>query len=236
MASDRPMVTMAKSAWNWVTFSQSNGIRLTEVPSPECGPVPVARVPATISSAVTAMVSRDRWSTGRPTVRTGSPSPSRVRCHIASAARISSIEVRKCTATTNGLRCDSTVMPPSTASTTMIQNWAQPSLVTPRRQGLPQRAAMIARPTRAQTRSVSIRLVNSMIPWTPIAAVGARSPPVQVGQVGQPRPEPVSRTAPPVTTISTLATRVANAVQRITRSGTVTRSASREKGVRTEAS
>ncbi len=118
----------------------------------------------------------------------------------------------------------------------MIQNCAQPSRDTPRRHGLPQRAAMIARPTTTHTTSVSIRLVNSMIPWMPIAAVGARSPPVQVGQVGQPRPEPVSRTAPPVTTISTLATRVAKAVQRITRSGTVTCSARREKGVRTGSS
>ena len=31
------------------------------------------------------------------------------------------------------------------------------------------------------------------------------------GQVGQPRPEPVSRTAPPVTTIAMLATRLAQA-------------------------
>ena len=34
---------------------------------------------------------------------------------------------------------------------------------------------------------------------------------VHRGQVGQPRPEPVSRTAPPVTTSTTLATRVAHA-------------------------
>src|ERR1043166_7927590 len=39
--------------------------------------------------------------------------------------------------------------------------------------------------------------------------------PSQGGQVGQPSPEPVNRTAPPVTTITTLATREASASRRM---------------------
>ncbi len=54
-----------------------------------------------------------------------------------------------------------------------------------------------------------MRLPNSMTPWTPSSPWGTNDASVQRGQVGQPRPEPVSRTAPPVTTIPRLATRLA---------------------------
>ena len=47
--------------------------------------------------------------------------------------------------------------------------------------------------------------------------VGTKLASVQFGQVGQPRPEPVSRTAPPVTTISPLATALASATREIVR-------------------
>src|SRR6478752_155897 len=39
-----------------------------------------------------------------------------------------------------------------------------------------------------------------MMPWNPISGVVARDPSVQRGHVGQPSPDAVSRTAPPVTT------------------------------------
>src|SRR4051812_37328460 len=41
-------------------------------------------------------------------------------------------------------------------------------------------------------------------------------PSVHSGQVGQPRPEPVSRTAPPVTTMTPLATTLARAMRETT--------------------
>src|SRR6266700_4465555 len=55
-----------------------------------------------------------------------------------------------------------------------------------------------------------------MTPWNELAFVGVSDEPVHCGQVGQPRPEPVSRTAPPVTTITTLATTDASASSRST--------------------
>ena len=63
----------------------------------------------------------------------------------------------------------------------------------------------------ATSTKVSIRLPNSIAAWTSRAPWGVKEVSVQRGQVGQPRPEPVRRTAPPVTTSTTLATRVAHA-------------------------
>ena len=44
------------------------------------------------------------------------------------------------------------------------------------------------------------RLPNSMKPWIPISGVFTSESAVHFGQVGQPRPEEVSRTSPPVPT------------------------------------
>ena len=48
---------------------------------------------------------------------------------------------------------------------------------------------------------VSNRFPNSITPWKPISGVLIRESSVHLGQVGQPKPLPVRRTAPPVTTI-----------------------------------
>lgn len=48
---------------------------------------------------------------------------------------------------------------------------------------------------------VSRRLPNSMMPWIPISGTVTSDSSVHLGQVGQPSPEPVSLTIPPVTTI-----------------------------------
>src|SRR3954465_9006151 len=60
---------------------------------------------------------------------------------------------------------------------------------------------------------VSIRLVNSTTPCAASSGVVTKLVSVQRGHVGQPRPEPVSRTAPPVTTIAPLATALTRAVR-----------------------
>src|SRR3954447_1030554 len=67
----------------------------------------------------------------------------------------------------------------------------------------------------AATTKVSIRLLNSMALWMPSARCGTNERPLQRGQVGQPRPEPVSRTTPPVTTMPMFATSEAIAAGRI---------------------
>ena len=65
----------------------------------------------------------------------------------------------------------------------------------------------------AVSTKVSSRLPNSMTPWPASSGVATKLASVQRGQVGQPRPEPVSRTAPPVTTIAPFATALARATR-----------------------
>ena len=67
--------------------------------------------------------------------------------------------------------------------------------------------------------NVSRRLPNSMTPWIPISGVFTNEPGVHCGQVGQPRPEPVRRTRPPVPTMPICTTSVAHAIA-ITRRST----------------
>src|SRR4051794_1441689 len=55
-----------------------------------------------------------------------------------------------------------------------------------------------------------------MSPCPASSAVGVMLPSVHSGQVGQPSPEPVSRTAPPVTTMTPLATTLASAMRETT--------------------
>jgi hypothetical protein len=82
----------------------------------------------------------------------------------------------------------------------------------------------------AVTRKVSIRFPNSIAPCIPSSPWGTYEESVHRGQVGQPRPDAVSRTAPPVTTISTLTTRLAIASG--TRWGTRRSPARRSRSVR----
>jgi hypothetical protein len=123
-------------------------------------------------------------------------------------------------------------MPPSTALTITSQNCAQPRRVRLRRRGLAARAVTIAQPMAAHSTYVSKRLPNSMAPWIPMARVVVSDVSVHSGQVGQPRPELVSRTAPPVTTITTAMTRAASAARRTVRGAGVQRSAIRARGLR----
>ena len=65
----------------------------------------------------------------------------------------------------------------------------------------------MAAATAAASTKVSIRLPNSMNPCTPISRVTTIDVSVHLGTSGQPRPDAVSRTAPPVTTITVFITR-----------------------------
>ena len=112
--------------------------------------------------------------------------------------------------TTQGFRSVSTVKPPMTAWAGMPerQHERQQPHVASRR--LPHAATNVATAIATSTK-VSIRLPNSMAAWTSSSPWGVKDDSVQRGQVGQPSPDPVSRTAPPVTTSTTLATSVAHA-------------------------
>ncbi len=53
------------------------------------------------------------------------------------------------------------------------------------------------------TAPVTWRFAHSIIPWVSLAERGVKLSGSHSGTVGQPRPDPVSRTAAPVTMIST---------------------------------
>ncbi len=197
--------------------SQSTPIRGTSLLSPAWGPAPVTMVPTTISATVTAVnATASRPARGGASGR-GSSSPSRARSQVTAATVISAVASRKCAATVYGLSSISTVTPPSRPLATTSQNCAQAARDRPRRRGLAERTARIAQPTAAHSTYVSRRLPNSMAPWRPISGVATRLSPLHLGQVSHPSPEPVSRTTPPVTTMTTLivsAVRVARSTVR----------------------
>ena len=109
--------------------------------------------------------------------------------------------------TTQVLRSVSTVTPPMIACAGMPS--PRPSASSRRsRRPVCQAATNVAIAIAASTK-VSIRLPNSIASCRSSAPCGRNDLSVHRGQVGQPSPEPVSRTAPPVTTSPQLATRVA---------------------------
>jgi hypothetical protein len=61
---------------------------------------------------------------------------------------------------------------------------------------------------------VKTRFTNSIMALASLAPRGASRPGEQLGQSGQPRPESVSRTAPPVTMMIASSTAAANVTRR----------------------
>lgn len=88
-------------------------------------------------------------------------------------------------------------------------------------------------PTITHSTPVSSLLPNSIAPCSPISEVGASVPVVHIGHSGQPRPEPVTRTIPPPTTIAMAATTDVVAAHRTLRGPSVNLPAAQERGVRT---
>ena len=122
---------------------------------------------------------------------------------------IIAIDTRKWNATIHGFRSVSTVIPPITAWAGIPSPMIADSRIarrSPDRRATRKQAIAIMAST-----NVSVRLPNSIAPCRPRVPWGTYDSSVQRGQVGQPRPEPVRRTAPPVTTMAMLATRFATA-------------------------
>src|SRR5207237_323872 len=108
------------------------------------------------------------------------------------------IASRKCDMTSHGFRSKATVIAPSGTCATVPAAAAAATHATDRRR------PEVRKPIHAVTTAESIaipemtRFENSTTAWYPV--LGTRLPAVQFGQCGQPRPEAVSRTRPPVTT------------------------------------
>jgi hypothetical protein len=109
--------------------------------------------------------------------------------------------------TVHGFRPVRTVIPPSTACARTLRHSAKPSQRKSRRNGRRRRAPRKASRHGKPTRPVSRRLPNSMPWWERSGAPSDVS--VHLGHVGQPRPEPVRRTAAPVKTMSVSSARAA---------------------------
>ena len=88
----------------------------------------------------------------------------------------------------------------------------------------------MAQATASTRTEVSARLPNSIAPWMPSAGVVVSEPASHCGQVGQPRPEPVTRTTPPVRMIRMLTSSAAVVPHRSARRPSTTRSASHANG------
>ncbi|OAX58019.1 hypothetical protein A5N15_08395 [Rothia kristinae] len=149
-----------------------------------------------------------------------------MRLHRAAASAIITAESTKCTPTIQGFRRSHTEKPPTTACTGIPAN---SRIASQNRSRYSVRRRITARTVSTATipRSpVRVRLPNSMKPWIPISGTLFQESSVQRGQVGQPSPDWVRRTSPPVITSSRFASTDARAVPRthpVTVSGVSTR-------------
>ena len=109
--------------------------------------------------------------------------------------------------TIHGFRSVSTVSPPTSAWAGMPSPSHSASTRRSRRPDC-QAVTKVATAMAASTK-VSVRFPNSMAEWKSSAPCGVNDSSVHRGQVGQPSPDAVRRTAPPVSTMPMLATRVA---------------------------
>ncbi len=71
--------------------------------------------------------------------------------------------------------------------------------------------------TATDTTPVKRRLTNSITPWEPVSPWGTKLSCSQRGHVEHPNPEPVRRTAAPVTTMIPSATRASSVIRRYAR-------------------
>jgi hypothetical protein len=211
VAAVSPSSSITASACSWLTVSGSKPVRGTST-SPACGPLPVTTVPSTSTTAVTPTSTRISVTRLGLTITRAGPGGWYARVAIVMVIARITMDSRKCAATVHGFSPVSTVMPPSTACAGMPTNAATANGVRSRRSER-STASSVASTTAVST-TVSIRLVNSIAPCCAYSEVGTSESDVQLGQVGQPSPEPVSRTTPPVTTMPALATTDATASRR----------------------
>ena len=120
--------------------------------------------------------------------------------------------------TVNGLSIVLTTRPPHRAWAAMPRGCSQASRTSDVRRGVSRIADSTQAIPTTSTRKVTIRLPNSMamlIGEISGCATGSRLSGVQLGQVGQPSPDSVTRTTAPLTVMPALTTTEASAQPRI---------------------
>ncbi len=165
---------------------------------PGCGPAAVTKVPLVTSARHATTVAHESQPSRRSAI--AASRPSRQSCTVPQVANVStSIASRKWDMTRNGFRSKATVTAPSGTWSTVPAAATTSAVVTssiPRR-----RRAISAIPTEASiARPEMTRFENSIRACDESA--GSRLLESQVGQCGQPSPDDVSRTRPPVVTTS----------------------------------
>ncbi len=184
------------------------------LPSPACRPRRAAR------ARPDAVATSPR--TARGTTGTAGPSPSSTAQTSCTASHTNTTEIRKCRPTDHHTSCARTTNPPTTAWVTTPIGCSQARRTSRSLRGRYPHAAIRQSPATSTTTPVSSRLPNSIhcvSASTSGCGVGTRLPGKHSGQVGQPRPEPVTRTIEPVTAIPACATTAAIASARITDRG-----------------
>ncbi len=196
---------MTESACSHEAERGSKDRRAGSSASPECGPDPVTTVPRTKTTTASATVAQPNWRTIWGAVCRRGPGGIPLSTKAAMAAATRPMDTRKWAATVAGLRPVRTVMPPSTAWTPTPTRTSSAGTSKARRRSVHFQIARTAAMATKPTRPVRVRLPNSMYLWKPSACsrTGVYEPGTHCGQLGQPRPLPVRRTRPPVTTMST---------------------------------
>ncbi len=198
----------------------SRGTGASMLLSPACGPAAVTSVPVTSCAAKTTAVRIVNCRNGFGTRAVGTPSSgSPIFTYSSTASHTIAIDTSRWIATVHHSRPVSTVMPPITACTTVDAGISQAYTRTSRRR----RARVTASTASAAvstTRKVIIRLPNSTawwIPGTSACGTGVKLPGKHCGQVGQPRPDAVTRTMAPVTAMPPWVRTTAAAMSRCAR-------------------
>lgn len=203
IAMSMPRNRNSRSAW--ICASVGTGTSRRGVfESPACGPAAVTNVPAISSAYMTTAMTICSPRAPAGTSQRAGPSPSLSERRSSTANHTSTIETMKWTETLHHTSPSRTVAPPMTACASTPPTWIAASVMTRRRRGLFSTAAIRHRPVMMPMTPNSVRLPNSTH-WCSAATSGCSTgtmlPGTHSGHVGQPSPEPVTRTMDPVTAI-----------------------------------
>ena len=199
--------------WTRATSSTWNGRRATGSSRlPACGPVPVTSVPVAMTTMARPPSRAVSLGIGPDTVPVATRAWSPARWWSTTALNTSTIDSAKWPSTSHGFRWLSTTMPPRTTWPTTPATSPHDHRTRSARRGLRASEPSTAAITATDTSPVMSRLPNSIQPWN--SASGTNRSCSQVGQSEQPRPDPVRRTAAPVTTIPASRTRATPQIRR----------------------
>ena len=210
-AADSPISRNTRSAWNWLACCGSSPLRWAFA-SPAWGPQPVTAVPDEHGGR--------RRRTPSASAANGRPTQRRAR-RLVAGAETAAVATDHRQGQQEVERHDPGVQVGEhgdPAEDRLRRDASEAQHRQPEQVAAADAKTATKVATAMTTRTkVSMRLLNSIGGGRRAAVVNEAS--VQRGQVGQPRPEPVSRTAPPVTTSSPLATSVGPAPTRLTTGG-----------------